>query len=123
MARLWFAMAGSSQRMRRRWRARSAPPAAASRRSDQAACRRRRWLAVEKDGLAANQSANGAASDRLALVRAEWMAVKEILIADDALVGKVHQPKVGVVCGGDVAFAFQAEAARDVGRRHRGHIC
>src|SRR4029077_15309760 len=108
--------------MRTRSRERSAPRAGGFRRGEQASDRRGSWLAIGVDRLAADKSADGAAPYRPALVRAEWIAVEEVLPPDGAFVRQIHEPQVSVVSGGDVALAFEAEAAGDVGRRDRRDV-
>src|ERR1700730_10750186 len=111
MAGWSYAKDACSPATRKRSRARSVLRRVASRRLDQApeGCLHR--LAIGTDGLPTNHRAVGPAADGLALVRAERVAVEEVVLPDDILVGKVDQPQVCVVSCRDDAFFFKAESA------------
>src|SRR5439155_1373275 len=68
----------------------------------------------------AYQRSYRAAPDPLALVRAELVAVEEILAANEVMMAEVGDPEIGIEARCDVALARQPESLRDVGRRDGG---
>ena len=77
-------------------------------------------VGVVAERFPAYQRSYRAAPDPLALVRAELVAVEEILAANEVMMAEVGDPEIGIEARCDVALARQPESLRDVGRRDGG---
>src|SRR5665213_246576 len=95
--------------------------ASASRRRDEAAKRLRGRLAAGESDLSSHQRADGAAADGPPFVRAEWIAIEQVVPRDDVSVLEIHDPQIGVGSRCDIALVFQVKPLSEVSGRNRGH--